>query len=472
MNPRAFLNRASALTAARILQDLTRFLLLLWLARTDQAGFGLLTFGMGLSFLVFSLLDLGLDQYTLREFSKTREPPQVLLNGLLRFKILLGLILILGVAGVLSCQGWEPRPLALILGICLSKALDGCSESLLSVFRARGRQVTEAGITGAAALLGTGYGGVLLLWGRGAEAVVQSLVLIAGARLAAVMINGRRTGLLSGVSVRPLLQGDWSWFREHRRGLLAFAAIFALGAFFNRIQPLLLKQYFDLNEVALFGAAYDLTGGVLAVIASLVLGRVLFPVLVEASCRDQTAFSRMIGNHSRRLVLIGLGLTFFFHTRGAPLLVLLYGSGFHDGGAVVRIMSPSITLSLLNNYLMLVFLAEGRHRLLLGSLGSAALSSLILGYVLIPTLGARGAALDLLLSRGILTLFLLIAAQLRYGLLRSPSNFKAALGPLILGGTYLGLAGWDFLWAVRISLSLYAIWLWHMYFRGDLKQTS
>ena len=133
----------------------------------------------------------------------------------------------------------------------------------------------------------------------------------------------------------------------------------------------------------------------------------------------------------------------------------------------MQIQAWSLVPALINNYLVLVWLAESRYRLLIWGHAVAALSSLVLGFFLVPDLGAQGAALNLLISRLLMTLLFLAAAQINYGLVFSSSNLKTLTGPLILVGTYLVLAKWDFLWAVRISLSLFGLWLWLAYFRRD-----
>ncbi len=468
MNPRTLINQASSLIAARIIKDSITFLLMLWLARTDQSGFGLLSFGVGLSFLVLAFLDLGLDQYLLREYSKKQEPPLELLNTLLRLRAFLGLALTAGVAVVLALQSYGLNHMVLILGICLTRVMESCAESLLNVYRARGRQVLEAWLSTAALLAGAAFGALLFLLGRGSEAVVLFLVIYAGLRLALVTGAGLRNGLLAGVTLRPLFPLGAAGLADHGRGLLVLVAVYLCGTFFNRVQPLFLKQYQGLTEVALFGSSYDLTGGVLSIISLLILGRVVFPRLVATLGRSKAEFQAVVGAHLQRLVLVGAALTFFFFLRGGPLLVLIYGPDYAGAALPVQILACSLIPSLINNYLVLVWLAEGRYRLLLWSHGGAALSSLVLGFFLVPPLGPQGAALNLFISRAIMTLLFLVAAQRSYGLLCSSSNLKALAGPFILMGTYLGLAGWNFLWAVRISLSLYALWLWTAYFRRDL----
>ena len=167
MSQKGFINRASSLIIARVLKDCLSFLLMLWLARTDQAGFGLLSFAVGLSFLVLALLDLGLDQYLLREFSRVQSSPTELLNTLLRMRVILGLVLLGAMAAFLALRGYAPSSLVLVLGVCLARVFESCAETLLNVFRARARQVLEAQLSTAALVIGAGYGTLLLLLDRG-----------------------------------------------------------------------------------------------------------------------------------------------------------------------------------------------------------------------------------------------------------------------------------------------------------------
>ena len=200
--------------------------------------------------------------------------------------------------------------------MCLARVFESCAETLLNVFRARARQVLEAQLSTAALVIGAGYGTLLLLLDRGPGAVVQFLVVYAGLRLALTVFLGTRTGLLAGVSLQPLLPLELGALRAHGQGLLVLAGIFLCGTFFNRVQPLFIKQYQGLTEVALFGSSYDLSGGVLSIISLLILGRVVFPHLVAVLGQDRARFQALVGVHLRRLVLVGAALTFFFFLRG------------------------------------------------------------------------------------------------------------------------------------------------------------
>ena len=469
MTPRDFINRTTALTAARTFHEAVVFLLFLRLARTDQAGYGLLSFGLGLSFLVFSLLDMGVDQYTLREFSRDRQPPPNLLPVLIRYKLLMGLALLLGVGVVLHLMGWEVRSLALILGLCLARAADSLAESFLSVFRARSRQVLEALLTGAAVSLGGLAGGILLFLGWGLAAVVLFLVAASGLRLILALLLGKRSGILIGLSPGAPPPGNLAWLREHWRSLGGFAGIFVLGVFFNRIQTLILKQDHPLTELAIFGTAFDLTGITVFFLCSLMLNQVLFPELVRRTDEPGDSFQEMLVIHFRNLILLGLGTAFFLYTLGGPLLVLIYGEAYAPAGAPTRILSWAVLLSLINNYLVLVFMAQDRLRLLLWIYGAAALSSLVLGFVLIPAWGARGAASNLLISRAIMALFLVRQAQLSHRLLARLDYGTLGLGALLLVGPLAALGSWNQYLAAAVSLGLFLVWVARIYLKQAKK---
>lgn len=458
MTARDFINQTTALTVARIFHEAVVFVLFLRLARTDQAGYGLLSFGLGLAFLVFSLLDLGVDQYILREYSREGSPPRELLQGLVRYKLLMGLALLLGVGGVLHLQGWEPLSLALALGLCLTRAADSLSESLLGVFRARSRQVLEAVLSGAAVSAGGILGGALLWLGMGAAAVVWFLLVTSLLRLLLVLVLGKTKGILEGFSLGSPFSGSLAWFREHGRGLSGFAAIFVLGVFFNRIHTIILKQDHPLTELALFGTALDLTGIAVMFVCNLMLNRVLFPELVRKSDQDPDSFPKTIALHCRNLILLGLGGAFFFHTLGGPILVLIYGQAYAQAGVSVRILAPAVLFSLINNYLVLVFMARSRLRLLVWCYSASALSSLVLGFVLIPAWGAAGASLNLLLARGLMTLLLLWQAQAQHRFLANLDYPTLGLAALFLAASQAVLLFWGRPWAAIMFIPPYLAW--------------
>ncbi len=82
--------RASALIGGKLIQDGLLFLLLIWLARINQEGYGLILFGFSIVSLLRSLQGMGLDQYALRDLSTRGSVSRSILWQMSKIKILIG----------------------------------------------------------------------------------------------------------------------------------------------------------------------------------------------------------------------------------------------------------------------------------------------------------------------------------------------------------------------------------------------
>src|SRR3990170_6701748 len=92
-----FIAETSALVAGKWVQDGLKFLLLLWLARTNQSGFGLFVFGFGVAKLIRSFQASGLDLFTIRELALDAEGRGRILSQMIRLKALVALLMLGGI---------------------------------------------------------------------------------------------------------------------------------------------------------------------------------------------------------------------------------------------------------------------------------------------------------------------------------------------------------------------------------------
>ncbi len=452
MGTRNFLARAMALAASKGIQDGLLSLLLLWLARTDQSGYGLFMFGIGVAVMIRSVLALGLDQYSLREFSFSLQGRGEVLARILRIKVLLGGLILAALALFGFLKGWDHTQSVVVLAIAVGQVMDGLAESFFSLFRAAGRQVREGLFRAAANLVGALYGAACLLLGLGVTSLVFFLVVSNGLKLVVAVIGALRLKLTpsrtAGAGLLPAGQAGH---------ILLFAGVSILGSFYNYIQIFLLKQFQPITEVAFYGAAHDLSSGFSGLVANIIIGAVLFPSLVVAAEQGREQLAARLRGYFRLLIIYGLGVVFFLGTIGGWLLTLLYGTSFEAAVLPLKILAPATLLSFVNNMAIYAFLAMRREgRLLLIHLVPAGLG-LVLGLLLIPAAGAVGAAVNLLACRSIMCVMVVSGIQHSLKFL-SWHEFKPVLKAcLAFGGVYLGLGFFHPLAAALAGLTVYAL---------------
>ncbi len=455
MKARAFLSRTAAIVAGKGIQDGLKFGLLLWLAREDQAGFGILVFGVGVAVLTRSVLGLGLDQFTLRELTLRPTTRGRVLGQMVRLKVVLGLVVLGIVHSFGRLRGWTETEIVVVLVLCAGQVLEGVADSFFSLYRAEGRQVQEAACSSTAHVLGAAYGAAVLLWGWGVVAVSFFVVISNGFKVLLAVGFGARTGMMPklgrGVSILPKGQGV----------SLGTVVVFNfLGSFYNQVQVFLLKQFKGLGDLALYGAAGELGGGLVSLVSGFVTGAVLYPSLARAALGGPEDLAAVVRLYFWRMAAFGLGTAFLFYTLGGELILIVFGTAYAGSVAPLQVLGLAILFSLVNNLLIHALLASRQERLLLRLHLAPALVSLPLGCILIPRLGPVGAALNLLVCRIIMTVLIVPGTQARFGLLAGAPARPFLMGGIILGMTYLALRELDVPLPQLPALAGYGWWTW------------
>jgi O-antigen/teichoic acid export membrane protein len=150
-----------------------------------------------------------------------------------------------------------------------------------------------------------------------------------------------------------------------------------------------------LKEVGAFSAAYRFPEAISFI--PVTLTGLLVPALVRLAGEEKSS-TRMAGLTLRVMALVAVALALVF-TMGRDVLAQLTGDGkFAGAGLVFGLLGCWVGVMVLQAATLNMLIAKGLYRAVLGRYIAAALGNLILSLSLIPTLGAAGAALGLLLA--------------------------------------------------------------------------
>lgn len=176
---------------------------------------------------------------------------------------------------------------------------------------------------------------------------------------------------------------------------------------FNTIDVLMLGLMSNPVEVGLYSASYRVLNQVLA--TYYLLTQVLYPHFARHANEDR---AHMIGPRILApLFAAGLVIAAGISLVRRPVLILVFGAPFVAAAPLLLVLVWSIPLDFLTSYLSNAFLAWGLERRVLASTGAGAATNIVLNLVLIPAYGAWGAALNTLLSYGVLLFALYLAAR-------------------------------------------------------------
>jgi len=458
LSTKGFIVRTLTLSVNKGIQDGLQALLLLWLARTDQSGYGLFVFGAGVALMVRAGLALGLDQYTLREFSSNEQSRAQLLSQIAGIKTILGGIILAGLMAFAVLKGWTGLQTKVVLIIVIGQIMECMADTFFNLFRAEGRQVREGLYRSAANIIGALYGAFCLFTGQNIVILAFFLVVSNFLKLITAFTGVVKFKLAPNLQWKvPLLpQGQIT-------AIVTILGVGVLGSFYNSIQIFLLKQFNPLTEVALYGAAYDMAGGISGLVANLVIGAVLFPKLAAVAAKGSDHLAGFIRGYFINLITYGIGIAFFLSTLGGLVLTTLYGDKFIGSVKPLIILGPATLLSFVNNFGISVFLALRKERQLLKFHLFPVFLGLGAGLFLLPKFGSVGAAVNLLSCRAVMFVLIMGWLQRNLGVLQWYDLKQYLKAFLVMAICYLSLAWIEPYSAALASLGVYGAVTWKNY---------
>lgn len=184
------------------------------------------------------------------------------------------------------------------------------------------------------------------------------------------------------------------------------AVLTALAIFSQRLSVLMLLPLAGDEAAGWYSAAARLVEG-LKIGHYAVLGALLPTLSRRPSPEANRLFRGSWASLLALSVLLALGLTLL----ADPIVTLLYGSHFAPAAQVLRLLAWSLIPYTFSAYLSLDFVTRGLERKVLMATALGAVVSAGLYILLIPPLGATGAAWGMLAGEGALAAFLAGAKQ-------------------------------------------------------------
>ncbi len=369
-----------------------------------EAAFGVFVFSLAFVMLVTTLASFGQDGILTREVARDRGLIHRYFFNTLALKLTLAgpaLGLSLAVAWAIG-MGRETRLVILFLGIAtvVEALIQTCFAayqafeqlSLMPAVVVTQRVVTTVPAIAAMVFLEAGVVAVAAIYAVGTLVAIWVALTLLVRRVA-----------------RPRLETDVrSWWP-----LMRVAAPLGLAGVFItvllRVDTAMLAFYKSDAVVGNYGAAYRLFEATLLVGWSVTAA--VYPVFSRLK-RDSEPPVSLVYERALKLVLAPtLPLAFGAILLGGPLVHLVYGSGFDQGGSALAWLGPAIVLYPVAQISGSLLVAQDRQVALAIVYGLVAVENILANLVLIPAFSLQGAAAGASLSQALLAVPLLILAR-------------------------------------------------------------
>ena len=374
-------------TVAYGVQSLTAFFIPVYLARlTNPELLGQYATTIALTGLFAAIAKFGLPSLLIREIARSREAPEKvdsLVNAAMGLTTVLSAI---AIALMLITSVLLNYP-AVLFRACLLAGLALGIEAVTYIIEAsfRGREMMEW----SAVIITVMEGAFLLLalvtvpfqaaidWLMIAYLASRIIALVAGIR-----IYQARFGKL-----RPTLDKRlWSTIFKTS---LPFAITNGLSTVYVRIDVVFLSYLATSSIVGLYEAANNLTMRLNIVARTVNIA--LYPFLASEFAKDEKSLQRYTGKTIRLLVILGTLVAVVLWAFGENIVVLVYGSKFVDAIQAVKWMALIIPLRFIDTSLEVALSASNREAKRAKAVLVAALTNLVLNFILIPPYRMMGA---------------------------------------------------------------------------------
>ena len=385
----------------KLLGDAFLFVLIVVLSRLfGEVGIGRYAFAIGYTGFFAAFSDYGLSTLTVKELGRNDASTEGRVNGLFTLRLLLSVLVfsLLMVSLIFVPIETKDKPIVALIGAyqILQRNFAGMYAVLVGSQRSRA----------AALLYCSQYAGIALVAASVALISRNFLLTIATfpvvALVQAIIAYLFVTPRLQVTSRVPTLKGLYRESHAYGLGVLVTQVN-------SRTDIVLLGFLAGAAASGIYGVAYQLV--MLPLSVPMFVALALLPIGSGIFARNETELGCLYRTALNWTSLISvpaaLGLWLI-----APLAIpKIFGVGFAESATAVRVLAIVLFLGSLSRVMSPFLIAADRQLVRTKTLWAAAAVNVAGNLVLIPQLGALGAALALTISEGLLVL--LFAASLR-----------------------------------------------------------
>ncbi len=417
------------------------------------AAFGRLYFAMSFTGIFAILVEFGLNALVVREVSRKREDASRYLVNAAMLKGALWIVAFALMFAVVNLANYPAETRAAVLILAVAMLMASMSSLLVAVLQAedRVRWISISSVVEKVVYVGLGVTALLLGYSIIAVAVAFLLGAFVGLVLDLYWLRSlsKRVSLhegWQGLEVGPLL----------RRALPFFSYTLFAAAYF-RIDVVMLSMMKGDTVVGQYGAAYKLFETTNFIPEAFLFA--LLPIIARLAMRRDRALAKMAQKALDILLLIAFPLAVGTFVLARNIITTLYGQGgFGQSVIVLRILAIAIVLMFANGVSVRLLIVTERQKRLSVTAVVAAITNLSLNLLLIPRLGAVGAAATTVFTEGVV--MTMNASFLPRGLIRQIQPVvpvKSFLAAAIMAVPLVALREQNLVLLVFIGIAVYAL---------------
>jgi O-antigen/teichoic acid export membrane protein len=216
-----------------------------------------------------------------------------------------------------------------------------------------------------------------------------------------------RNANMHGATLR--FRGSWHGVMDTVRGAAPFTVCEALGQFYMRVDLLLIV--FLLGKANGGWYATDIKIIEVGLMPLVLLGTAAYPVLSRSAAHEPLRFAPLSRDFLRSVLFASGWLAVGLYSLAPLVVTRLLGEAFKPAGNLLPLFAILAVLKGVEVVLYRLLYAVRRQGIYMGALAVGTALIVVLNYTLIPTFGASGAVLVVLLSSAVVNIICAIGLR-------------------------------------------------------------
>jgi O-antigen/teichoic acid export membrane protein len=355
--------------------------------------FGILSFALAFVTMLAVFTDMGLGAMSAREIARDARKARRLVGNSLVIKLLASLVVIFLIGMLVNLLGY-PRATVRVVYICSFFVLESAVTSYFCwVFQGFERMELAAltRITQTAVLVV----GALLLSRHGAKAESYAFLYVGAGLLSALLAGSVASKWLipPGLGFSPRV-----WW-ELLRPSLPIGLTVTLTMFYYWNGTMLLSKLVGDEAVGNYSAAFRLAMGL--AFGGFAFSGAIFPLLSRLFVTNTQRLSQALELALKYMIVLALPLAALGSALSPQITSIVYGSGYEGSAAVFRVVAWWAALACLNSLLSNYLMAVNQASIVTVQAGISLGVNIVGNILLIPRLGAVGAAASIVCAETI-----------------------------------------------------------------------
>lgn len=389
---------ASWIIGGRILQMLLSLIVGVLTARFLGPGnYGLINYGSAYVAFFTALCNLGLNSVIIKDFVDHPDEQGEAIGSALVMRLIssiLSAVLIVSVVSIVDKD--EPLTIA-VVALCSIGSIFHIFETFNFWFQNQYKSKITSIASLCAYVITAGYRIVLLILGKDVRwfAFASSVDYIAVAIL--LWLAYKR---YHGPKLKFSLRKSKSLLSVSYNYILSSIMV----ALYGQTDKLMLKQMLDENAVGYYATATAICAMWTFVLQAIIDS--VYPSILRLKNENQAAYERKNRQLYAIVFYVSCIVSVGFVILGKPVVYILYGEAYLPSVPVLRMVTWYTAFSYLGVARNAWIVSEGRQKYLKYMYGCAAIMNVLLNLLLIPHMGAVGAALASLITQILTTIVL------------------------------------------------------------------